>query len=517
LVVTEDNALATWCYQGTGIAKTVAQIGQCGRVPTQGWTLEKWQQYLPCITALTDYIDRVAMQCAMNDGAASNSTVSMRVYGTPVIEKTMTIACGRNVQIYGGGSGTRISQVAASEGVFTICDGENNSGRVQFYTISMSCDTASNCGIPIKSYSVETNIDNVEITATVGRWQHGPQIIGGGGHIVRRLNVYMGPGTISGTCLFADTPPDLPQFSVILDVAFSHFYSCGIGAHIQNNGTTFGYEGVRFHTVDIDQVIEVFKVTNNQAAYQPPEYIFNDIQSSFFQRILVVDGSNPIIGSVWIKDGWYIQLAPTAASGTPSSEDLITLGGSDKVWFVNNSIVQAAGASFDWILNIPSGAEVYNITGNSTQVLLGTIVNGLINIQSGAEDILEKDNNWAYAGTRVSVGNTTDPRVVSYDWLAQASSNKCHFAGYSFKGTLTNSQIICTDLVTGTTTAGSALAITYPITFGVAPWPFSEAKVGSTCGTQSTYFTSATTTGVTYNYAACASQNVNMSYGVRGR
>jgi hypothetical protein len=106
---TEFNVLATWCYQGNGIAKTLAQVSQCGRTNVQNWPIERWQQLMPCVTDLSNYVDRVALQCAIDSGAADNSTVSMYLYGNAKLDEQLTIGCSRPVHISGAGGSTTLS------------------------------------------------------------------------------------------------------------------------------------------------------------------------------------------------------------------------------------------------------------------------------------------------------------------------------------------------------------------------------------------------------------------------
>jgi hypothetical protein len=445
--ITDVDVLRPYCYQGDGVAHTLSSVTSCNGVNMSGTSLAQWQAVLPSATSLLDDIDGDAINSYIATVPAGTPIV-VPIYGRAVVNTTIT-ACGSPFYMYGGSVGASITQTGIGVTLFKYCQSVAPPTPASFHlrSLVLNCNASAACGdaIDVKlNNSSEPNflLDTVRITQTgAGPWTNGVMTVGAGGSRITNSVITVSIGAIAGTCLsIADAAP----FTVVIQVLNTHFYGCAQAEQVTASATADGIQGIFNIGVNADQVLSFFNYTSSSSTVYPPQLLFEQIDVSSFMSFFSVNGT-ALPPSDWvIRDGWFIQLAPTANSGaiTPPT-GLIDLGNSPRVTIDANTFQQSSGATFNYLINLGTSSNDWTIEHNYVLNLLGTINNGLIQIPNGATNILERENDFAFAGTRVVNGAWATTNVISESYIEDQSINACHVLTPNRRGTIGNRQLIC--------------------------------------------------------------------------
>jgi hypothetical protein len=183
--------------------------------------------------------------------------------------------------------------------------------------------------------------------------------------------------------------------------------------------------------------------------------VFMQTQVSFYRTLFSVNAAAGTAVTDWvIRDGYHIQLPPNGNSGsvTPAT-GVIDLGNAQRVTIDTNTFLQSAGATWNYLIN--SCGQGWQIEHNYSPVLLGTISGGIIQICSGQTEFIERDNDWAYPGTRITNNAYAAVSVASEAYIWDQSSGACQLLGMNRRGTISGRSIQCTGNVTNTLTSGA--------------------------------------------------------------
>ena len=436
-----------------------------GQLDTSGYTLSQWQEILPSAKALFDDVDGDAINSLIS--AAGSHPIVLNLLGQAVINTTI-ISCRGNLYISGIGQGASITVATAGITAFRHCQSESpaTDASFQLKNLRIICEGVA-CG---DAMDVTLNngaepsllLDQVSVTAfSGGNWANGAITTGiGGARIMNGVIALGSTGKISGTCLSITSSA---PFTVLVQVEFEHFYWCGQAEQITSAASKQGVEGVYNVGVNADQVINFFNYKTTGSSYNPPEMLFYETEVSFFQSLFSVSNAAHTYESDWvIRDGWFIQLAPTTHSGSITSPNgLIDLGNAQRVTIDGNTFTQASGAMFNYLINVGGASRGWQIEHNYSPILLGKISQGIINIPSGATELVEKDNDWAYASNVVTNAAWATKSVASQAYISQQSGGACELIQLNRRGTLSNRAIQCQNTLM-ISPSGSRATITLP-------------------------------------------------------
>lgn len=441
----DTDPLRAWCYKGDGTSHILSTVTDCNGTNTSGFTLGQWQAVLPAALALSDEVDVTAINSLI--AAQGSNPTALNLYGRAMINRSIA-SCAGNLYLQGNGLGTSINVNSGSITAFKHCQslGAPPGAQWSLQNITVNCTGTLTCGdfadvTLANSGEPGLYMRNVHVdVASAAHWANGLMTTGAGGTRIENSVITLSIAAISGTCW---SVTDASPFTVLLQVLNVHFFGCATAEQVTSSTTTPGVQGIWNVGVNANQILDFFKYTGTSATSSPPEFVFENCEIEFFRSMFSVSGTFP--PSDWvIKDGWYAQLAPTANSGavTPPT-GLIDLGNAFRVIYEGNTFVQTAGATFNYYINIGSSANDWMIVNNYVPVLLGTINNGIIQIAAGATNILERANDFSFAGTRVVNGAWATATVASEAYIEDQSSNVCHLVGTNMRGGIGSRVIEC--------------------------------------------------------------------------
>jgi hypothetical protein len=517
----DTDVLRAWGYIGDGASHPLSGVTAVNGTNTTGFTLGQWQALLPAATALSDELDWAAIQSYANS-IGSGGHLTIPLYGHAVINKPIS-TCLQQVQVQGLGLDTQIRVNANGQNAWNHCQSGTplSNGVLAFKGFLVYCTAASSCGTAFKLNMPNTGaptltMRDVTVLGGAARWATGIDSAGGGYSTYDNVAVTLGSGAISGSCMkFNTTAP----FTVIIHVDHSHMFSCATAWDINNDGTNAGIEGVRVMNSDADQVLDVMKITNNIVGYGIPQFMMSNVQASFYHSIYSVGGSGGGVLDLWIKNGWFVQLPPTADSGAVTAGDGIDLGRTQRVMIADNFYQVLPGASAFSMIHAKSTTSFVQIRGNRLYDINGTTLTGNnIYIDSGAYNIDEFDNDFNISTFSPVTNNATSSLSInSQQWIWNVSGGKCDFTGVSRPAHSTwSNRVTCADDLSASTDASSNIAVTYPITFVSTPVPV-VSNYSGVCLTAPMIVT-VSTTGFTAHIPGCPSTaGQNISYTVRGK
>ena len=470
--------LRGWGYIGDGSSHVLSTVNSFNGQNSTGWTLVQWQAVLPSATSLTNEIDGVAINSYIAS-IAGGTPIVVPLYGRAVVN-TAIAACGSTFYAYGASQGASITQTGAGITLFKYCQSASPPTAAAFHlrSLKLICPTGVACGdvmdVTLNNGSEPSfMLDTVSaLVVGTGTWANGAMTVGAGGTRIINSAISVSLGTIAGTCLsFVDASP----FTVLLQIINTHLYGCATAEQVTASATTPGVQGIYNIGVNADQVLSFFNLTGTSETVYLPGFYFYENQVSFFKSIMSINGTTALpLSDVVIRDSYFIQLPPSGNSGAITAPaGLIDLGNSQRVTIDTNSFQQIAGATFNYLIKLGATAVDWTIEHNFAPVLLGTINNGIIQIPSGATNIIERENDWNFAGTRVVNGAWATANVLSESYIEDQSVNACHLLTPNRRGTIGNRQIIC---------SGSA-TITLAGTPGVATLTMPANIFGTTSAT----------------------------------
>lgn len=460
-VLSDVNPLRSYCYIGDGNSHPLSSVSSCNRVSTRGWTLTQWQSVLPRAAALTDEIDGDAIN-ALIAASGSNPAVIM-LTGNARINQSIT-SCAGPLYISGLGRGATITVATAGVTAFKHCQSASPQfgAAFQLRNLNIICANGVACG-DVGDVTLSNSgepgflLDDVTTMALgTGQWANGFLTTGAGGTRILNSVISLGAvGTISGICLQFSSSA---AFSVIFQMVNLHLYWCGQAINLISNAAGQGPEGIYMTGVNADQVINFFNYQTTGANYNPPGIVSEQTEVSFFKSIYSVSNASGTYETDWIiRDGWYIQLAPTTNSGaiTPPT-GLMDLGNAARVVIDGNTFQQSSGATFNYLINIGSSASDWTVEHNYVLNLLGRVNNGVVNINNGATSILEKENDFIYTGTRVNNAAWATVNVASEAYIWDQSGGACWLAGVGRRGLVGGRTIKCAGSISPSFIGGSA-------------------------------------------------------------
>jgi hypothetical protein len=453
--VAED--LRVFCYVGNGYPHMLSTVTSCNGLDTTGFDLAQWRTILPTAVSLTDDVDGDAINSLI--AVSGSNSIVLNLPGQAVINTPIT-SCSGSIYINGIGQGASITVEKGGVTAFKHCQGSSppTSSSFQLKNLQIICSAVA-CGdaMDVKlNNSTEPNflLDTVSVkSVSGGRWANGALTTGAGGSRITNSLLSLGSsGAISGTCIsFVSAAP----FTVLIQILNTHFYWCATAEQVTSAAANQGVEGVFNTNVNADQVITFFNYTNT-GSYNPPELVFYGTEASFYQSLFSVNLASGTYVSDWIiRDGWYIQLAPNANSGSITApKGLIDIGAAQRVTIDGNTFTQASGATMNYFIN--ANGSGWQIEHNYAPVLLGTIIGGILQIGAETTEFVERDNDWAYGGTVVTNNAYATVSVASEAYIFFQSSGACQLLSITRRGTISGRRIQCVADLVARLTSGSA-------------------------------------------------------------
>ena len=462
-----SDPLSSYCFIGDGNSHALSTVTSCGGLNTTGWTLAQWQAILPAAAALTDEIDGDAINSFI--AAQGSNPVNLRVHGNARIN-TSIASCSGNLYVSGDSQFSSIMVATASVTAFKHCQSASPPTNSQWHVTGLKiiCNNIA-CGdvadVTLNN-GTEPSLLWREVSAYAlgsGVWSNGLMLTGAGGSRISDSVIGLSSSGVAygGDCIsFTPATP----FSDVFMVANTHIGNCAIGLNLVSSGSGQGPEGIFLTNLNADNVITAINETLTSTTYQPPEVVIAGMESSFFKAIYQINVTGTAhVSSIVIRDGWFIQLAPNALSGTITPPTgLIDLGNAQQVLIENNNFVQESGATLNYLINVQRAANDWVVRDNTMPVYLGLINNGIINIASGATNFLEINNDWAYASARVNNAAWNTPTVASDSWVRDQSSGSCHILGLDRRGTIGTGRAIQCAAKAKLTPASNAATLTLP-------------------------------------------------------
>ena len=485
------DPLRAYCYIGDGSAHPLSAVSSCNGINTTGWTLTQWQVLLPTAVSISDDADGDAINSYIL--AQGSNPVVIKLPGQAVINTSIT-SCAGSLYISGVGQGVSITVATAGITAFMHCQSATPpaSASFQLKNLKIICNGVA-CGDAMDvllNNSTEPNflLDTVSVTTLgAGQWANGAMTVGAGGSRITNSVISLGSaGVIGGDCLsFSSASP----FTVLIQILNTHLYWCATAEQVTSLVNNQGVEGVFNTNTNADQVLNFFNYTTVGTGYNPPEMVFYGTEVSYYRTLFSVNNAGSTYVSDWIiRDGWSIQLAPNSNSGsvTPAT-GVIDLGAAERVTIEGNTFVQAAGAAWDYLINV--NGTGWQIERNYTPVLLGTISGGIIQIASSATEVVERDNDWAYAGTVVANNAYATVSVVSEAYIWNLTAGACTVVNSIRRGTISGRSIQCAGNSTVTLSGG---AVNFSLPSSIFQGTVAPIVVAGNCRNGTTIYTSDT-------------------------
>lgn len=457
-----SDPLRLYCYQGDGASHPLSSVARCGDKNTAGYSLDQWRAVLPAASALSEEVDAAAINSYIR--AMGSEAAYLPIFGKAVVNAPI-VSCAGDLTVVGMGRGASVTVRANGVTAFQHCANATPPQGASFHmrNLRVLCDDGFSCGDGIDvtlSNSAEPSLLLEDASISVngsGRWANAAETRGvGGSRIQNSVFVNATQGRYSGDCFkLTSSKP----FTVLIQFMAAHFYGCAVAVDVVSEGSGQGVEGINMFAPNADQVIDFFRYTIMGADYNPPLINLYAPQVSFFGSLFSVRAPAGAYVSDWtIRDGWFIQLAPNAQSGTISPPlGLIDLGAARRVILEGCTFTQSAGASMNALITAAPGASDWSIERNYTPILLGAVHRALVNIPDGATNIVERDNDFAYAGTVVDNAAFATLSVASEAYIAQQSNHACYLAASHRRGTIGSRVIKCAASVRLAPTQNAAL------------------------------------------------------------